>query len=150
MPRDTVKSFRHSQRPLLRAAAALIAGSAALAGCANPANRIPYTGVNAPMQGYPRVTVAGELSPYITVDQPVVEQGDVLKVSVPVRLLSDPGHSSNIQYRMLFVNSNGAPARGGDMNWRFINLPPRNQVFLTGNAMDSDAADWKCEIRLAK
>ncbi len=140
---------RHRTRPLFTAAAAMIAG-ATLAGCASNATRTPFTGHYAPLQQYPRVTVAGELSNFIAVDPPIVEQQDVMKVSVPVRLLSDPGYSSSIQYRVLFFTETGAPARGGAMNWRFVNLPPRNQVFLTGNAMDTDAADWRCEIRLAK
>lgn len=140
---------RHRTRPLYAAAAALVAG-VSLAGCANPAQRTPYTGVYAPMQQYPNVTVAGEIGRFLAIDQPVVEQDDVMKVTVPVRLLSDPGYSSSVQYRFLFQNANGAPARGGAMNWRFVNLPPRNQVFLTGNAMDTDAVDWRCEIRLAK
>ncbi|MFO0830594.1 MAG: hypothetical protein U0637_02000 [Phycisphaerales bacterium] len=145
----TMSAPRHRTRPLFAAAATLVAG-ASLGACANTANRTPFTGVYAPMQQYPRVTVAGELSNFIAVDAPIVEQGDVMKVSVPVRLLSDPGNSSNIQYRVLFFNASGAPARGGAMNWRFVNLPPRNQVFLTGNAMDGDAVDWRCEVRLAK
>lgn len=140
---------RHRTRPLFTAAAAMIAG-ATLTGCASTTTRTPFTGQYAPLQRYPRVEVAGELNQFIAVDPPIVEQQDVMKVSVPVRLLSDPGYSSSIQYRVLFFNENGAPARGGAMNWRFVNLPPRNQVFLTGNAMDSDAADWRCEIRLAK
>jgi hypothetical protein len=138
-------------RPLLVAAAALVAPLATtLVGCANPATRTPFTGVYAPMQQYPRVTVAGELGRFLAIDEPIVEQQDVMKVTVPVRLLSDPGYSSSVQYRFLFMNENGAPARGGAMNWRFVNLPPRNQVFLAGNAMDTDAVDWRCEIRLAK
>lgn len=99
---------------------------------------------------YPRVTVQGELSPFIGIDAPIVEPSDVLKVTVPIRLLTDAGNPSSIQYRILFFNKNGSPARGGDMNWRFVHLPPRQQVFLTGNSLDSDAVDWRCEVRLAK
>ena len=36
------------------------------------------------------------------------------------------------------------------MVFRFVNLPARNQVFLTANSMDSDATDYRCEIRVAK
>jgi hypothetical protein len=142
--------FQRSTRRITPLCAMLsIAAAGGLSAC-NTAERTPFTGVNAPMQSYPRVTVAGELANFIAVDAPIVEKPDVMKVTVPVRLLSDPGYSSNIQYRMLFMSASGAPARGGDMNWRFINLPPREQRFLAGNSMDTDAVDWRCEIRLAR
>ncbi|GDX98390.1 hypothetical protein LBMAG48_07940 [Phycisphaerae bacterium] len=99
---------------------------------------------------YPKITVSGELAGFIETGTPIVEKSDVLKVTVPTRLRSDPGYSSNIQYRFLFFNANGSPARGGEMSWRFMNLPPRDQRFLAGNSMDSDATDWRCEIRLAQ
>jgi hypothetical protein len=101
-------------------------------------------------KNYPNVTVSGELAGFVEAGAPIVEKSDVLKVTVPVRLRSDPGFSSNTQYRFLFFTASGAPARGGDMNWRFINLPPRDQRFLVGNSLDSDATDWRCEIRLAQ
>lgn len=122
-----------------------------LAGCDTV--KAPYRPVvdQVPIQNYPKVTVQGELAGFIAVSPPVVERpSDVMKVTVPIRLLSDPGFSSNIQYRFIFLNASGVPSRGPTMNWKFQNLPPRDQVFLSGNALDSDAVDWRCEIRLAR
>lgn len=98
---------------------------------------------------YPRVTVDPQLAGWLVVDQPTMNKTDVLKVTVPVRLASDR-NASNVQYRILFFNANGEPARGGDMNWTFLNLPPRDQRFLVANSLDSDAVDWRCEIRVAR
>lgn len=112
----------------------------------------PYTPRVDQVQTYPKITVSGELAQFIAVTMPIVEKtGDgLLKVTVPVRLLSDAGVDSNVQYRFLFLNDKGTPVSGGDMSWTFVNLPPRNQVMLVGQAIDRDAADWRCEIRLAK
>jgi uncharacterized protein YcfL len=98
---------------------------------------------------YPKVTVDPSLAGWIVVDSPIVTKSDVLKVTVPVRLATD-NSASNAQYRILFFDSTGAPARGGDMNWTFMNLPPRDQRFLVANSLDTDAVDWRCEIRLAR
>lgn len=99
---------------------------------------------------YPKVTIDASLANWVAVSEPTVERGNVMKVSLPVRLLSDPGQETNIQYRFLFFTANGAPARGGDMSYRFMHLPSRDQVYLTGNSLDGDAADWRCEMRLAR
>ncbi|HYF14402.1 MAG TPA: DUF1425 domain-containing protein [Phycisphaerales bacterium] len=132
-------------------ASAIAIGAAALLGACQTA-RYPGTPVGDPIpqNAYPKVTVEGPLARFIAVNTPTVEKTDVLKVTVPVRLLSNPGNPSNIQYRFLFFTSSGAVARGGEMNWRFLNLPPQDQRFLSGNSLDADAVDWRCEIRIAR
>jgi uncharacterized protein YcfL len=131
---------------------AVLAGGLAaslLSGCNTVHGPISAGGDPVSRANYPRVTVDPQLAGWIVVDQPVVAKTDVLKVTVPVRLTSD-NSASNVQYRILFFDASGAPARGGDMNWTFLNLPPRDQRFLVANSMDSDAADWRCEIRVAR
>jgi uncharacterized protein YcfL len=122
----------------------------ALPGCDTVKAPFPAVQDQVGRQHYPRVTVQGDLAGFIAVDEPVIEKTDILKVTVPVRLLSDPGNPSNIQYRFLYFAESGAPARGAAMNWTFVHLPPRDQRFLVGNSLDTDAVDWRCEIRLAK
>ncbi len=146
---ESSSCFRVAPRVALVVTAGVLAAGL-LTACQAPAERAPFTGVYAPIQNYPRVTVAGELSQFIAIDQPVAEGGPPLKVTLPVRLLSDPGYESNIQYRFLFLNANNTPARGAGMHWTFLHLAPRDQAFLTGNALDSDAVDWRCEIRRAR
>lgn len=130
---------------------AAVAGAIAFLGACDTV-KAPYTPRVDQVQTYPKITVSGELAQFIAISAPVVEKtGDgLLKVTVPVRLLSDAGFDSNVQYRFLFLDDKGTPTRGGDMSWTFVNLPPRNQVMLTGQSLDDDAADWRCEIRLAK
>lgn len=137
---------------MVAAAVVGVVGVVGVGGCRSDPVQAPYTGVPDQLsaKAYPNITVAGELSNFIAINQPTVEKTDVLTVVVPVRLLSTPGHESNIQYRFLFLKDNGTPARGGDMNWRFMHLAPRNQVLLTGNSIDGDAEDWRCEIRVAR
>lgn len=127
------------------------AGVATLTACNDPI-KAPYAGQPdyVGRANHPKVVVPGELNKFIAVDAPIVEQSDVLKVTVPIRLLSNAGQETNIQYRFLFFTASGAPARGGDMNWRFLHLYPRNSVNLVANSLDADATDWRCEIRLNK
>ena len=130
----------------------LVLAAGCLGGCATSPKQPPYTGHmdQVDPRAYPQVAIAGELANYIALGRPTVEKTDVLTVVAPIRLLSKPGYESNIQYRFLFLKKDGTPARGGDMNWRFMHMAPLNQVFLTGNSLDADADDWRCEVRLAR
>ncbi len=55
----------------------------------------------------------------------------------------------NAQYRFIFLDANGVSV-GEPMDWRFMVLPPRLQVFMEGVATDSRAVDWRLEVRPAK
>jgi uncharacterized protein YcfL len=149
MSRNAPARMNHARRIALAMVA--MTGALALAGCHDPV-KAPYAGQPdyVGRANHPKVVVPGELNKYLAVDAPIVEQSDVLKVTVPIRLLSNAGQESNIQYRFLFFSASGAPARGGDMNWRFQHLYPRNSVNLVANSLDADATDWRCEIRLNK
>jgi len=103
-----------------------------------------------PQGNYPQVVVEMGLQPFVGVNQPIVTRtNDILKVSTPVRLLSDPGQFSRIQYRYIFLDSRGAPLRT-QTDWRYTVLEPRTQRFLDGNALDDHAADFRLEIRSAR
>jgi uncharacterized protein YcfL len=129
-----------------------LAGSVSLGlvGCdtvkAPPAGRADTV----PQQNYPQVVVESALQPYVGINKPVVTDTDgILKVSTPVRLLSNPGQFSRVQYRYTFLDGNGAPLRT-QTEWRFAQLEPRIQQFFTGNALDNNAADFRLEIRSAR
>jgi len=51
-----------------------------------------------------------------------------------------------VQYRFIFLDAAGLPLRS-QTDWRFMRLEPQNQVFLQGNAIDTSAVDWRCEIQ---
>jgi hypothetical protein len=99
---------------------------------------------------YPKVTIEEPLSTWVIQSDAVVGQapnGGPLTVSVPIRLGSQtPDQYARIQYRFIFLDSTGAPLRT-QSDWRYMRLEPRNQVFLQGNATDTTATDWRCEIR---
>jgi uncharacterized protein YcfL len=63
-----------------------------------------------------------------------------------VRLYSSTGQWSKVQYRYLFLDKNGVPLRA-QPDWQQVTLEPRQAVFMSGNAMDDNAADWRLEIR---
>jgi len=90
------------------------------------------------------------LARWLVMSEPVVQNapnGGPLSVTVPIRLMSSmPNQYARIQYRFIFLDSSGSPLRG-QSDWRFVRLEPQNQVFLTGNAIDTNAADWRCEIQ---
>lgn len=94
---------------------------------------------------YPQVVVEYALREYITIAEPRVDKGEILKVTVPTRLLSDEDEQARIQYRFIFFNAQGVPLRD-QPDWRYIQLEPRSQVFLSANSTDT-AADWRLEIR---
>ncbi len=135
-------------RPFLAAVASLVA----LAGCAaDQHRRAPAPAVIDPVHAseYPQIIVHEELRNWIAAQRPVVTRGDVMRVMVPVRLLSNQGQNAFVQYRFVFTDERGTPLRT-QSDWKFINLEPRIPVELTGTALDSTAAEWRLEIRPAR
>jgi len=146
--------------------AAMIGGVVVCAGCANT-EKAPYAAKRdtlattttpagqdawglAKVEGdgrreYPQVVVEYGLREYITIGEPRVQSGEILKVTVPTRLLADEDEQARIQYRFIFFGNNGVPLRD-QPDWRYIQLEPRTQVFLSANSTDT-ASDWRLEIR---
>jgi len=94
---------------------------------------------------WPQVEVEPALAGWIAVERPIVEQGPVMKVSTPVRLLSDGGEYARVQYRYVFYGANGAPLRD-QTGWKYARLEPRRPTFFSGNSTDA-ASDWRLEIQ---
>lgn len=94
---------------------------------------------------YPQVVVEYGLREYITIAEPRVDKGEILKVTVPTRLLADEDEQARIQYRFIFFNDRGVPLRD-QPDWRYLQLEPRSQVFLSANSTDT-ASEWRLEIR---
>jgi len=94
--------------------------------------------------------VEAALSRWLVISEPVVARSanaGPLTVSVPLRLLSvTPDQFARVQYRFIFLDAAGLPLRS-QSDWRYLRLEPRNQVFLQGNAIDTTAVDWRCEIQ---
>jgi len=125
---------------------------ASLGGCNRDTVKAPFTPGpdQLPKSQYPNVTIEAALSSWVVLADPVVApapNGGPLTVSVPIRLTSTrPDQFARIQYRFIFLDASGVPLRT-QSDWRFVRLEPRNQVFLTGNATDTTATGWRCEIQ---
>jgi uncharacterized protein YcfL len=102
---------------------------------------------------YPQIATEGNLGNHLSYAKPIVRPpgqapGQTpMRVTVPIRLRDNK--AVNAQYRFTFLGADGGPV-GQAMDWRFMVLPPRLQVFMEGSAMDMQAVDWRLEIRPAK
>lgn len=104
-----------------------------------------------PTDLYPRVEVAGGLSPYIVISgAEVAASTDSRPMSVvsAVRSTWDK-NVLNVQYRYFFFDEHHVPMNA-DPDWHFAKLPPRSRVFLEGAAMDTGAREWRLQIRPAQ
>ena len=115
-------------------------------GCATPQEPFQPRADHIPIEQYPKITTTYELSRYLVIAQPTVVQDGVLRVIVPVRMTSRPGEWAKVQYRFMFLDARGVPLTV-QPDWQPVTLEPQQQVFMSGNAMDSNAADWRLEIR---
>jgi uncharacterized protein YcfL len=133
----------------LASASVLAAALFTLTGCqtSDPV-RAPYT----PNQDllthntYPKITISGDLMGWLMVDQPTISQDPILHVSVPVRSVTSTGQWMKVQWRYIFLDANNVPVKA-QPDWVPVTLEPRQQVFMTGNALDTNAVDWRLEIR---
>lgn len=130
-------------------AAILLAAPCLLIGC--DTTKAPHAADPdpiAPVQ-YPQIAAEGKLGDHLFYAKPIIrrEAGTPMKVTVPLRLRDDK--PVNAQYRFTFLDVAGAPL-DPPMDWRFMVLPPRLQVFMEGSAMSAAADDWRLEIRPAK
>jgi uncharacterized protein YcfL len=126
---------------------AIALAASALVGC-TPTQRGPISAAAdpIPLEAYPKITVPYALAPYIVAAPTTVQEGGVLKVTTPIRLTSNPGQWAKVQYRYIFLDSRGLPVRS-QPEWQPITLEPHQQVFLSANSLDTNATDWRLEIR---
>lgn len=102
------------------------------------------------MENYPTVVALEGLQPYIGVSAPVEDRtpGQPLGVKVPVRALTN-GAELNVQYRFFWLDEQQVPVQE-EGEWRYMRMPARSQVFMSGNALDGRATRWRLEIRPAR
>lgn len=139
-------------------------GCATLAGLAacSTANKDPYAAkqdglststtrpendpnLGRPAGEYPQIEVEARLRRWIAVSDPAVTQGEVMKVTVPVRVLSDAGEFARVQYQFMFFDEAGVPLRV-QPDWRYVRLEPRRQEFISATSNDT-AASWRLRIQ---
>jgi hypothetical protein len=133
------------------AAAAVLAGVLlTLSGCVN---NDPYVSPFAPAKDpltketYPQITADGDLAGWLVYDKPTItHDSGILHVTVPVRTVTTVGEWMKVQYRYIFLDANNVPVKA-QPDWQSQTMEPRQQVFLQGNALDTNAVDWRLEIR---
>lgn len=101
-----------------------------------------------PKSEYPQVAALEGLDDYVTISDAIVDKGPPLDVTVVLRSLAKK-QSMDVQYRFFFIDWVGRPLEI-EPDWRAIRLTARTQSFVRGNALDSNASDWRLEIRPAR
>lgn len=132
-------------------ATGLVLGALGLLGAAGcDTVRAPGTAIADPLPAgaYPQIEAAGGLEGFIVYGEPKVGRDRIMSVTVPIRAATDH-EDVRVQYRFMFLDKSGVPI-GDDPSWRYTKLASRRQEFLSGNAMDAGAMDWRLQIRPAK
>ena len=124
-----------------------------LPGCKGPDNvKAPQTIRTDPLAGaYPQNIALSGLHNRIVIGQPMVDpaQSDSpMKVTVPLRSVADG--TIRVQYKFIFLDGRGRPVRSNLDGWRYQVIAARAEVFLEATSMDTDAADWRLEVRPAQ
>ncbi len=121
-----------------------------LVACHDPV-KAPGAGMPDPLHAdeYPQIVVTDQIADYMGFHKPIVEvqPGKPMSVVVPARLIND--YAINVQYRFIFFDSAGRPIEPG-MGFQYLRMPGRVQQFMRGAAMDTNAVDWRLEIRSAR
>ncbi|MDX2115788.1 MAG: DUF1425 domain-containing protein [Planctomycetota bacterium] len=140
----------------LRSASVALLGAASLAGpfaCQQDTVKAPGSaGVDQlPADQYPKVEVTGGLSRYVVISGANVTAGTTAKPMSIVSAVRSTWDKDvlNVQYRYFFFDEKNTPL-DTDPDWRFVKLPPRSQVYLEGFALDTNARDWRLQIRPAQ
>lgn len=132
--------------------AAILIAAASVIGCKSSSDKPPPGAMADPtlIENYPTVVALEGLQPYIGVSAPVEDRtpGQPLSIQVPVRALTN-GAELNVQYRFYWLNEQQIPTQE-EGEWRYMRMPARAQVFMSGNALDSRATRWRLEIRPAR
>ena len=103
-----------------------------------------------PLEAYPRIVVEHGLHKLLVFGDPVVDVASdmrPMKVAVPVRIKSYRA-GANLQYQYVFVDEHGRSV--SESGWRFERLPPRWRRDLTAAALDTDAVDFRLEVRRSR
>lgn len=134
---------------LLFASGALALGAA---GCHNDPTKAPGSVIADPLprENYPKLEALEGLAGYIAISgvnvTPATDRTP-LEVNAGIRSLAD--QTLAVQYRFFFLDAAGNPINPNP-DWRFMQLPSRSLLYMQGNAMDTNATDWRLQIRPAR
>ncbi len=103
-----------------------------------------------PLPGYPQIVALDGLGPWLVAEPTIIQHppGGLLRITQPIRSASERTHM-RIQYRFIYLDAQGRPMRAPE-EWRYMVIPALTQVFMDGNALSTEAVDWRLEIRSAR
>lgn len=127
---------------------ALLAAAVLLVGCRHKTRGADIAS-HPDRMAYPQVVGLDGLGKDLRVDTATVRRNEqqAMVVSVPIRL--DQPEDRAVQYRFSFFARDGMPLTP-QMEWRYMVMPARGRVNMTGSSLSSDAADWRLEVRMAR
>lgn len=128
----------------------VLAAASLLSACHDPV-KAPGAGMPDPLHAdaYPQIVVTDQIADYMGFGKPVVEvsPGKPMSVLVPARLIND--YAINVQYRFIFFDDAKRPIEPA-MEFTYKRMPGRVQQYMSGAALDTNAVDWRLEIRSAR
>ncbi len=129
--------------------AVMVIGAAGCKSSQDPNMPPGSPGVDA-LPGYPQIVTMDGLGQWLVAEPSIIqhEPGKLLRVTQPIRSITDYQHL-RVQYRFIYMDAQGRPMRAPE-EWRYIVVPARTQVFMEGNALSTEAVDWRLEIRSAR
>jgi hypothetical protein len=131
---------------------AMLAAGICLGGCNKDNVRAPEGIRTDPLAGgYPQNVALNGLHNSLVVDQPIVEPRSAdrpMRVTVPLRSVAEG--TLRVQYRFILLDDRGRPVRSNQEGWRYQVIARRTQVFVETSALDTDAVDWRLEVRSAQ
>jgi uncharacterized protein YcfL len=101
-----------------------------------------------PSEDYPQVSALEKLHKVIVVSDVKEDAGPPLKITAAVRNRANDDER-DVQYRFFFLDKDGRP-ENAQPDWRYVHMPARTLVYMTGNALDVGATSWRLEIRPAR
>lgn len=130
----------------------MLAAGICLGGCNKDNVRAPEGIRTDPLAGgYPQNVALNGLHNSLVVDQPIVEPRSAdrpMRVTVPLRSVAEG--TLRVQYRFILLDDRGRPVRSNQEGWRYQVIARRTQVFVETSALDTDAVDWRLEVRSAQ
>lgn len=128
-----------------------VVGSSLLAGCDTNPVMAPFPGRPdlLPAEHYPQIAVTDTLDEFLFFAKANIQSAPdkPMSVSVPARLAEE--YAVNVQYKFEFYNGSGRLMKP-EMDFQYLRMPSRVQVFMSGAALDTDAVDWRLIVRSAK
>lgn len=133
-------------------AAVAMLGAAMLTGCQKDQVRAPQSIRTDPLAGgYPQNIALNGLHHGIVISPPIVDSAtsdQPMRVTVPLRSVTD--NTLRTQYKFTLLDNRGRPVKSNQEGWRYQVIAPRAEVYLETSALDTDAVDWRLEVRPAE